>query len=226
MTVQEIVKQYLEANGFDGLYQAGECSCPVDALMPCDELCADCAAGHKLPCNPETCNADGDCGFHIGLKHGGAEVTLTLRGSIPCKKSKYRRSRRGLFLDRNTSDTIRGLILQVQAQWKREPVEHPEVIVRFWWRSLRADRDGKLATILDVLQKARVIRNDNAAHFNGRLVLEPVRLDTEERAEVEIREAGASSGSTSRKSASALIAKIPLKLARHIAQVFKPPEGI
>ena len=113
-------------------------------------------------------------------------MTLTLRGKIPCKKSKYRRGRSGLYLDKDTSNSIDSLILQARSQWKREPIEHPHVVVRFWCTSFRADRDGQLATLLDVLQKAKVISNDNAAHFNGRLVIEPVHISNEPRTEVEI----------------------------------------
>lgn len=52
-------------------------------------------------------------------------MTLTLRGPVPRKKSKYRRSRgRGLHLDEVTRATIDGLILQARSQWRREPVEH------------------------------------------------------------------------------------------------------
>jgi hypothetical protein len=65
MTTQEIVKQYLEANGFDGLFQEGECACLLSDLMPCDEIHSDCEAGYRIPCDPEACNADG-CDFHIG----------------------------------------------------------------------------------------------------------------------------------------------------------------
>ena len=69
MTVKEIVKEYLLAKGFEGLY-ADECSCEVSDLMPC--FCCEgsdgCEPGYKSPCDPETCPADGDCEWHIGPK--------------------------------------------------------------------------------------------------------------------------------------------------------------
>ncbi len=68
MTIKEIVDQYLKANGYDGLVDfMGGCSCNLDdGLMPCDLDCiAGCSAGYKVPCNPETCQADGDCKWHI-----------------------------------------------------------------------------------------------------------------------------------------------------------------
>jgi hypothetical protein len=61
MTVKDIVKEYLIANGYDGLVtDLEECACDVSDLIPCCEPCELCQAGHKVPC---------DCGeeheFHI-----------------------------------------------------------------------------------------------------------------------------------------------------------------
>jgi len=73
--------------------------------------------------------------LHGELRPGGrcpecGLVRLALRGPVPCKKSKYRRSRGGgLHLDRATSATIGGLVLQARSQWRREPVEHPEMVI-------------------------------------------------------------------------------------------------
>jgi hypothetical protein len=36
MTVKEIVKEYLEKNGFDGLCSEN-CGCGIDNLMPCEK---------------------------------------------------------------------------------------------------------------------------------------------------------------------------------------------
>lgn len=62
MNVKKIVKEYLEKNGYDGLYSVDDCACEVSDLMPCEEMGWDCTAGYKFPC---------DCGehdFHIGEK--------------------------------------------------------------------------------------------------------------------------------------------------------------
>ena len=68
-TVKQIIEKYLESNGYDGL-GCEYCSCSLPDIMPCtpDGGVEDCTAGHKIPCNPETCSADGDCDFHIGDK--------------------------------------------------------------------------------------------------------------------------------------------------------------
>jgi hypothetical protein len=69
MTVKEIIEQYLAKHGFDGLAGDG-CGCQLSDLMPCEGTASGndisgCVPGYKVPCDPETCEADGDCDFHI-----------------------------------------------------------------------------------------------------------------------------------------------------------------
>ena len=46
-TVEEIVKEYLEENGFDGLYNSNaDCACKLDDLYPCGGICTECTAGY------------------------------------------------------------------------------------------------------------------------------------------------------------------------------------
>ncbi len=45
--VKEIVKQYLEQNGFDGL-AGDECGCLIDDFFPCDGPGPDCQPGYKI----------------------------------------------------------------------------------------------------------------------------------------------------------------------------------
>jgi len=49
ITVKEIVREYLVAHGFDGLYSdVGECGCSLDDLMACDMAgTGDCKPGYK-----------------------------------------------------------------------------------------------------------------------------------------------------------------------------------
>ncbi|WP_156782706.1 hypothetical protein [Acidihalobacter yilgarnensis] len=64
MSVIEIIINYLEANGFDGLYSPGECACKLGDIAPCGQVLEDCEAGYLKPCPPEC----GDHDFHIGPK--------------------------------------------------------------------------------------------------------------------------------------------------------------
>ena len=74
MTVKEIVKQYLEQNGYDGL--AGEgCGCLENDLFLCGADGSDCVAGHKIiygdpDCEGDNCEWEGDCRSMLGTKLG------------------------------------------------------------------------------------------------------------------------------------------------------------
>lgn len=66
LTVLDVVRERLVADGYDGLCaDGGECACLVGDLMPCGEMRHDCLPGHKGPCLPEDCGADGNCDWHI-----------------------------------------------------------------------------------------------------------------------------------------------------------------
>ncbi|MFZ5986364.1 MAG: hypothetical protein ACOYWZ_04450 [Bacillota bacterium] len=49
MTTFEIVKEYLEKNGYDGLYN-GDCGCNLDDFMPCEGFSSECSAGYYQDC--------------------------------------------------------------------------------------------------------------------------------------------------------------------------------
>ena len=62
-TVQDIVKEYLVNNSYDGLYNPdGECACEISCLRPCDGDFSECIPGYKQPC---TC---GEHDWHIGRR--------------------------------------------------------------------------------------------------------------------------------------------------------------
>lgn len=68
MTVSQIVKKYLNDNGFDGLY-GDHCGCGLDDFMPCDGECSSCEPAYKHICpgadkcpDAETCESGGSIG--------------------------------------------------------------------------------------------------------------------------------------------------------------------
>lgn len=123
---------------------------------------------------------------------GPVDVTLTLHGHCPSKKSNYRTAEGGRLISTpETKAQMEALTLQAMYQWSQAvglPVDHPEVTTTFYVRSGRSDEDGKYVTLMDVLQKAGVIVNDNCAHFNSRKIHEPCVFvdDGEERVEIRI----------------------------------------
>ena len=90
--------------------------------------------------------------------------TLTFPGHCPAKKSLYRRKKGGgLFLNSEVRQKIDRLEWLAREQWApRPPLKFCEDIKGYFFvLHFKGDMDGKWATILDVLEKARVIRNDN-----------------------------------------------------------------
>ena len=55
MTMQNIVREWLKANGYDGLCDTHqECGCSVNDLMPCSEPGTECEAGYKKNAGHQT----------------------------------------------------------------------------------------------------------------------------------------------------------------------------
>lgn len=61
----DMVRDYLERNGYDGLVDDGrECGCCLEDLMPCGgEYAMTCEAGYRVDCCTSGCGNGGD--FHI-----------------------------------------------------------------------------------------------------------------------------------------------------------------
>ena len=49
MDVKEILEQWLNEYGYDGLFSQGECACLSDELAPCGESCLECQPGYINP---------------------------------------------------------------------------------------------------------------------------------------------------------------------------------
>ena len=77
MTLKEIVKEYLETHGFEGL-GCEYCCCEVSDLMACGGMegdpHTDCEAGYKIVYDNEECPCGEGCEWHIGPKEE-SEVT-------------------------------------------------------------------------------------------------------------------------------------------------------
>lgn len=49
MDVKDIVRKFIEQNGYDGLFSPeGECACLADDLSPGDCLAENCEAGYRV----------------------------------------------------------------------------------------------------------------------------------------------------------------------------------
>lgn len=102
-------------------------------------------------------------------------MTLEIPGHVPSKKNLWGpRKGGGIVLNATARQEIQTLITYARIFWgPRKPISHPVLVIEFHVLHARADRDNKLSTILDVLQKAGVIVNDNIAHCNAQITLAP-----------------------------------------------------
>lgn len=119
------------------------------------------------------------------------QVKLCLRGPCPAKKNLWKTARNGRkFIDKTTRAQIDSLTIQARSQWGGiRSVENPDMEFTFYVAAARRDQDGMYTTVLDCLQEAGVIVNDNIKRNNGRKVLHPCQFVSagKEKVEVEIR---------------------------------------
>lgn len=122
---------------------------------------------------------------------GPLNISMVLWGHCPSKKNLWRVGSNGqMFLDAEVKAQIDTLTTQAMFKWNQSgPVVHPELAITFVVAAERQDQDGMYTTILDCLQAAGVLVNDNIKHNNGRKILEPCQIfkDADERVEIWIR---------------------------------------
>lgn len=107
-------------------------------------------------------------------------LVLELYGEIPSKKNSYKKRSgrgRGMFKDRDLQSKLDYLTLQIPAEARGLELVHPDMRIQFIVPDRRRDRDNLVTALLDVLVVAGVLKNDNIASFNGRLVIEPAEVD-------------------------------------------------
>jgi len=83
MELRKLLKDSLERNGFDGLFNPGVCACKLDDLCPCDEPSILCEGGVLQTGDDDHCeNCEGTdkCDFHIGPRsNSNAEAETSER---------------------------------------------------------------------------------------------------------------------------------------------------
>jgi Holliday junction resolvase RusA-like endonuclease len=88
-------------------------------------------------------------------------MILTIVGHVPAKKNNLRRSKNGGMYGGKSAE-LAPLLLQVQSQWKQEPLDWAEVNATFYLPAFRGDLDNKYTTLQDLLVKGGVIAGDTA----------------------------------------------------------------
>jgi hypothetical protein len=102
-------------------------------------------------------------------------------GHVPSKKNAYRRQNNGgMYRRKDVVQDIDSLSAQIPAWTKNLRLEHAHISVRLTVGDGRADRDNKVTTLLDILVRAGVLRNDSIARCNGRIFVHEAVISPEE----------------------------------------------
>lgn len=106
-------------------------------------------------------------------------VILDLQGEVPSKKNLNRYGKHGVYRVKPVQQAIEALELQARMQWRAAgmdgAVEHPELQFSLVFAKFSKDRDNAVTTILDVLQAAGVLVDDNANRCNGVMTVHPAK---------------------------------------------------
>ncbi len=90
-------------------------------------------------------------------------LVLHLEGPLPSKKNRWRHGPRGIYLPGKEQVAIDAILYQVirfrNAERLLKPMEG-KLAVHLMVPKGRADLDNQLSTMLDILQKACIIKND------------------------------------------------------------------
>jgi len=103
-------------------------------------------------------------------------VVLTIWGFCSKKNRKAPRAGgRGLYQEPKARLMIQRMEMQIPPEARALMLESPDVDWEFTYTNGHADEDGVISTVLDILQKYRVIVNDNFSHFAGKKIIWPAK---------------------------------------------------
>lgn len=111
-------------------------------------------------------------------------ITLIILGKIPAKKNtkKVIKTRSGKWTATygSAQQEIDRIELQIPGEVRDLNLVHPEIEFTFSAPLQNWDRDNAVTTLLDVLVKYSVLKNDSVLQCNGKIVIHPcVRGDWE-----------------------------------------------
>lgn len=109
--------------------------------------------------------------------------TLEIKGPCPTKKNNWKSWRGRVVIDPETKARLDQMQLQAQAAWRGKPaLSHVHrYAATFYASNPGQDLDGMNTTLLDVLQKAGVLANDNISRVPSQITMAVVVPEGEER---------------------------------------------
>ena len=100
-SIKEIVKEYLQDTGYDGLCN-GDCGCGVNDLMPCDQPVADCIVARN---DPERAKSVGCSAWYVPADQDLAKELAVSRLANESLRRRIANLENNPPLDADESDT-------------------------------------------------------------------------------------------------------------------------
>jgi len=110
------------------------------------------------------------------LTRPGKATEIHLFGDIPSKKNRYSPTKGGMHKGKELKEELDALEEQIPGDMRDLCLQHPDIVVEFAVKNRRKDRDGMLATLLDVLVACKVITDDSINSCNGTVLILPAKL--------------------------------------------------
>jgi Holliday junction resolvase RusA-like endonuclease len=91
-------------------------------------------------------------------------LSIKLLGAIPSKKNTWKRGIMGLYIPPITKKLLDDLLWQLKKHHPKKPIEKGVTIkMVIYTKTMRQDAGNISETILDLLQKAAILKNDRLA---------------------------------------------------------------
>jgi len=87
-------------------------------------------------------------------------IEFTIYGEVPSKKNAWRHGKDGVYLPKTQQKALDDLQLQMQVHKPRKPLEGSLAVMIEIGGHTNKDLDNQVTTLLDLLQKAGIIKND------------------------------------------------------------------
>lgn len=92
-------------------------------------------------------------------------INIKLLGPIPSKKNTWKRGVMGMYIPAGPAKQIADLLWQLKKHRPKKPIEkNVKVKINLYTHTLRQDASNVAETLLDLLQKAEILKNDRQVH--------------------------------------------------------------
>ena len=162
-----------EVSAYYERLKGGDVNCPTASVSQSGEGCSKSIGGARstAKAHPRVSNPA------PARSKAGADGPLEIEITGFCAKKNRKAPNangRGLHIEPNTRMMIKAMEIQIPGYARDRMIDSPSLVEWYvTYTNARIDFDGIMTTVLDILQKYRVIVNDNLAHWGGRQIIHP-----------------------------------------------------